>query len=157
MNCDTGSPIDIRHEFEILGNIPIETKFEADIPVTELSEIRIPLSVEGTGKQTWLVGIDGPLSRIAETDVAWEIEDGAEIVLDINPNGLLQERMSVKGELVLASDSGHRYIIQVDLVATDNDQSTFEEWTSPSLLVPLALALSCLWVCLLYTSPSPRD
>ena len=44
--------------------------------------------------------------------------------------------MSVKGELVLASDSGHRYIIQVDLIATDNDQSTFEEWTSPSLLVP---------------------
>ena len=84
MNCDTGSPIDIRHEFEILGNIPIETKFEADIPVTELSEIRIPLSVEGTGKQTWLVGIDGPLSRIAETDVAWEIEDGAEIVLDLS-------------------------------------------------------------------------
>ena len=156
VNCDAGSPIDIRHEFEILGNIPIETKFEADIPVTELSEIRIPLSVEGNGTQTWLVGIDGPLSRIAETDVTWEIEDGAEIVLEINPNGLLQERMSVKGELVLASDSGHRYIIQVDLIATDNDQSTFEEWTSPSLLVPLALALSCLWVILGINSSSRK-
>ena len=64
--------------------------------------------------------------------------------------------MSIKGELILASDSGHRYIIQVDLIATDNDQSTFEEWTSPSRLVPLALALSCLWVILGITSSSRK-
>ena len=41
ITCSEGTPIDIRHEFEILGNIPIESTYESEIPITEISEIEI--------------------------------------------------------------------------------------------------------------------
>ena len=56
--------------------------------------------------------------------------------------------MLVKGEIILASDSGHRYYITVELVAGSEEESTLEEWTSPAKLIPIALALATLWVIL---------
>ena len=68
ISCDEGTPIDVIHEFEILGNIPIETKFTGSIPIVESTTIEIPVEVKGNQSQMWLVGTDGPLSRIATTE-----------------------------------------------------------------------------------------
>ncbi|MAH91277.1 MAG: hypothetical protein CMA11_05855 [Euryarchaeota archaeon] len=156
ITCSEGTPIDIRHEFEILGNIPIESTYEYEIPVTEISEIEIPIEFLGDDSQTWLMGIDGPLSRIASTKITQELSKGSTIKLEINPAGLLSAGMLVKGEVILASDSGHRYIIEIELVAENSEESTFEEWTSPSKLIPIALALAALWVALGINSPSGK-
>ena len=104
----------------------------------------------------WLVGIDGPLSRVAETQVNQELSEGSTITLDINPSGLLLDGMIVRGEIILASDSGHNYHITVELVAGAEEESTIEEWTSPAKLIPIALALSALWVALGIKSPSGK-
>ena len=56
-------------------------------------------------------GIEGPLSRIAETQVNQELSMGSEIKFEILPSDLLQDGMIVRGEIVLASDSGHNYHI----------------------------------------------
>ena len=53
--------------------------------------------------------------------------------------------MLVKGEIILASDSGHRYYITVELVAGEDEESMLEEWTSSAKLIPIALALATLW------------
>ena len=93
ISCSQGTSFDIRHEFEILGNIPIESNFEANINSVDSSVIEIPLEFEGGDSQMWLVGIDGPLSRVAETDVVQELEDGSVITLEISPSGLLSDGM----------------------------------------------------------------
>lgn len=148
ISCDEGTPVDIIHEFEILGNIPIETQFSGSILIVESSIIEIPLEANGNQSQMWLVGTDGPLSRIATTENNQKLSDGSMITLNINPEGLLSAGMLVKGEIILASDSGHRYYITVELVAGEEDESMLEEWTSPAKLIPIALALATLWVIL---------
>jgi len=154
ISCDVGTPIDIRHEFEILGNIPIETSFESYIPVIESTSLDVPVELVGDSSQTWLIGIDWALSRIATTDSSMKLSEGSSIPLNINPEGLLQEGMYVKGQIIIASDSGHRYTIEVELIAGDEEDSTFEEWTSPAKLIPIALVLSALWVALGISSPT---
>jgi hypothetical protein len=156
VSCAQGTDFDIRHEFEILGNIPIESTFSGSIPTIQSSTIEVPVEFTGNGSQMWLVGIDGPLSRVAETQVEQELSDGSMITLDINPSGLLLDGMIVRGEIILASDSGHNYHITVELVAGDEEESTIEEWTSPAKLIPIALALSALWVALGIKSPSGK-
>ena len=154
IECSQGTPFDVRHEFEILGNIPIEKSYKAEIPVIDSTQISIPIEFMGSDSQVWLVGIDGALSRIAETTTNQELSKGSEIVLDISPSGLLQDGMIVRGEIVLASDSGHYYHIEVELVALDEEKSTIDEWTSPAKLIPLALLLAAVWVILGIQSPS---
>lgn len=154
IECSQGTPFDVRHEFEILGNIPIEKSYKAEIPVIDSTQISIPIEFMGSDSQVWLVGIDGALSRIAETTTNQELSKGSEIVLDITPSGLLQDGMIVRGEIVLASDSGHYYHIEVELVALDEEKSTIDEWTSPAKLIPLALLLAAVWVILGIQSPS---
>lgn len=154
IECSQGTPFDVRHEFEILGNIPIEKSYKAEIPVIDSTQISIPIEFMGSDSQVWLVGIDGALSRIAETTTNQELSKGSEIVLDISPSGLLQDGMIVRGEIVLASDSGHNYHIEVELVALNEEKSTIDEWTSPAKLIPLALLLAAVWVILGIQSPS---
>ena len=154
IECSQGTPFDVRHEFEILGNIPLEKSYKAEIPVIDSSQISIPMEFVGEDSQVWLIGIDGALSRIAETTTNQELSEGSEIVLDISPSGLLQDGMIVRGDIVLASDSGHNYHIEVELVALNEEKSTIDEWTSPAKLIPLALLLAAVWVILGIQSPS---
>ena len=154
ITCSQGTPFDIRHDFEILGNIPIESNFKSNIPAVSVSTIKVPVEFQGEDSQMWLVGVDGPLSRIATTEVDQELFDGSIITLEVNPSGLLEEGMIVKGEIILASESGHRYSIEVELIAGDQEESTIEEWTSPAKLIPIALGLAALWVILGIRSPS---
>jgi len=154
ISCEQGSSFDIRHEFEILGNIPIESSYKATIPVRDSISIEIPIEFRGEDSQMWLVGIEGPLSRVAETNVNQELEDNSVIVLNISPSDLLQDGMIVRGEVILASDSGHNFHIDVELIAGEDEESTIDEWTSPAKLIPIAIALSALWVILGISSPS---
>ena len=154
ISCNSGTDVDVRHEFEIFGNVPIETTFISEIEYNELSKIEIPIEVSGDAPQTWNIGIDGPLSRVATTDINKKITPGSTIVIDIDPSELLSPGMMVKGEVILASESGHRYLITVELTAVKSDVSTFEEYTEPAKIIPIALALATLWVVLGINSPS---
>ena len=148
ISCDEGTPVNIIHEFEIVGNIPIQTKYEGTVPTAENSTIEIPVELVGGESQMWLVGIDGPLSRIASTDVNQKLSSGSVIILKINPGGLLSDGTLIKGEIILASDSGHKYSIQIELIAGENEETFLEKWTEPAKLVPIALALATIWVVL---------
>ena len=148
ISCSQGTSFDIRHEFEILGNIPIEFNFESYIDTEDSTIIEIPLKFYGDDSQMWLVGIDGPLSRIADTEVAQDLKDGSVLIVNVDPAGLLSDGMVVRGEIILASDSGHNYHIDVELISENEDVSTLNEWTSPAKLIPLALLLSAIWVAL---------
>ena len=57
------------------------------------------------------------------------------------------DNMLIRGQVVLATDSGENYYIDVELTAIDEDKK-FNEWSEPSVLVPVALLLASLWVIL---------
>ena len=148
ISCDEGTPVNIIHEFEIVGNIPVQTTYEGTIPTVEVSTIEIPVELSGDDTQMWLIGIDGPLSRIASTDVNQKLATGSVIILEIDPAGLLSDGTLVKGEVILASDSGHKYLIQIELIAGEDEETFVDRWTAPAKLVPISLALATIWVLL---------
>ena len=154
IECGNGTPMDIRHEFEVLGNIPIEYLFESEISVTEMMTVEVPIDFIGSGEQTWLLGVDGPLSRIAEVNSSKNMAQGDTVILEIDPGDLLVPNMLVRGELILASNSGHQYVIEIELSAEAEDETLLDEWRKPSILIPIALCLAVLWVVLGIRSPA---
>ncbi|MDP6869775.1 MAG: hypothetical protein QGI21_03260 [Candidatus Poseidoniaceae archaeon] len=156
INCATGSEFDLEHKFEIMGNIPIESTFDATVPVNMKSDLIIPIEFRGDGQQIWYVGVDGPLDRIATTQQQKSFSPGDSVILNIDPAGLLTPGMRANGEVILASDSGHRYVINVELIAENEKLDGFDEWTNPGTLVPLAILLAAIWVVLGVNSPTRK-
>ena len=148
ISCSTGTSVDIRHEFEILGNIPIESTFTGQIPFNSNTIVKIPIDTIGGGQQTWIVGIEGALSRIASTSQSQTIGPKSYVEISIEHNDLLTNGMLIKGELVLATESGQKYAISIELTAKNEQSSAIESFTEPAILVPIAFLLISIWVVL---------
>jgi M6 family metalloprotease-like protein len=156
IDCASGSIIDVKHDFEILGSIPVNSYFESNILIDEISIITIPLEFVGDEEQMWLVGLEGPLERIATTGNRQSLGPGDSIILEINPDGLLTPGMLAKGEVVIASDSGHQWVVEVELTADSEESSGMAFMRDPGILVPLALSLCALWVIMGIRSSSRK-
>ncbi|MED6297923.1 MAG: hypothetical protein VX828_06450, partial [Candidatus Thermoplasmatota archaeon] len=76
------------------------------IDVTEIVTLDHVLSFDGAGYTTYDVVIEGPLSRIASTDVQQSLGPGSVIQLEINPNGLLSPGMLANGKVQLYDEFG---------------------------------------------------
>ena len=119
---------DVQTPITTLGSIPLPSsmRLEENINVVEPSTLRIPYVGEGTGSSEFTIEIDGPLSRIATSEPSVVVENGnATIILNIEPQGLLQENMYVMGTVHLESFNGESWEIKVELKATNKDQSSF--------------------------------
>ena len=88
------------------------------------------------------------MSRIATPPTQVTLNGDDEIPIEITPNGLLQDRMSVNGEFVLLSQSGHRWVIHLEFTAVNNNNSNFVQWQKPGTLLGLAGVFAALWVFL---------
>ena len=110
----------------------------------------------GDEDQMWLVGLEGPLERIATTGNRQNLGPGDSITLEIDPDGLLTPGMLAKGEVVIASDSGHQWIVEVELTAESDEASGMAFFRDPGVLVPVALFLCALWVIMGIRSPSGK-
>jgi M6 family metalloprotease-like protein len=148
ISCDEGSAIILDHEFFITRNRPVLTSFASEIPIIESSTILVPLGFEGNGSQSWIVGIDGPLARIAQTTQIQNLGDGDQLAIEINPDNLLTPGMIARGNVILATESGHRWQLEVTLTAQEEEMSTFDEWRQPEKIIPIACVLAALWFVL---------
>ncbi len=148
ISCDEGSAIILDHEFFITRNRPVLTSFASEMPILESSTILVPLAFEGNGSQSWIVGIDGPLARIAQTTQIQNLGDGDELVLEVNPDNLLTPGMIARGNVILATESGHRWQLEVTLTAQEKELSTFDEWRQPEKILPIACVLAAIWFVL---------
>ena len=54
--------------------------------------------------------------------------------------------MSVKGELILISQSGHRWTIELEYTALDGEASLLDEWREPGKLLGSAGIICVLWI-----------
>ena len=137
---------DIKTSVTTLGSIPIPTdmKLTSNINVVEPTAIRLPYSGEGGGNGEFSIEIDGPLSRVATSSSSVEIENGnGTILLEINPQGLLQENMFVLGTIHLQSFNGEEWDIQVELKAQSNDGNPLVG--NQSLVLSIFFLLFAAW------------
>ena len=116
---------DVQTPITKLGSIPlpISMLLETTIPVVETSSLSIPYIGEGIGSAEYTIEIEGPLSRIATAEPTVVIENGnGTIVLNIDPQGLLQDNMYVMGTVHLQSFNGESWTIDVELKAVQDDR-----------------------------------
>lgn len=116
---------DVQTSITTLGSIPlpISMRLEETIPVVETSTLSIPYMGEGIGSAEYTIEIEGPLSRIATSEPTVEIENGnGTVVLNIDPQGLLQDNMYVMGTVHLYSFNGESWTIDVELKAVEDDK-----------------------------------
>lgn len=129
-----------------LGRIPIESKTTGVIPAFETSTLSIPIQSYGNSSQSFTVELDGPMARIGSVSNQIVLDGSDEIIFEIEPNGLLEDRMSVKGELILISQSGHRWTLQLELTATDGENTFIEELRTPGKLLAISGAICIIWL-----------
>jgi len=145
IHCNNDS-IFLKTQILTLGRIPIESKNIGTLGAFEPSSVEIPLPSLGNTSQSFTVELDGPLSRIGSISNQLTLDGNDIITLQIEPNGLLEDRMAVKGELILISQSGHRWTMELEYTAVDDERSTLEEWRTPGKLLGSAGIICILWI-----------
>ena len=132
---------DIEHTVHILNRIPSATSYSAVVHPESITVLTVPLPSEGAGEQRLFVHLDGPLERVANVPTSVVLANGGVCTLTVEPNGLLSENMLIHGELILSTDEGQRWVIDVELEATAIPDSWWTPWIEPGRVIGLMLAV----------------
>ena len=111
---------DIKTTVTTLGTIPNPEAMNLvdTISVDEPTTLTIPYQGQGRDSGEFTLHIEGPLSRVAEAGTKLQIDEGnGSIILQIEPQGLLQENMFVLGSIHLEAMNGEHWGIDVELQA----------------------------------------
>ena len=87
------------------------------------------------------------MSRVATIEDRITLQGEDSVVLNINPNGLLEQGMRVHGELVLIDTNGHRWMYELDYTA-QTEATTLDEWRTPGRILGIVCLIGVLWVLL---------
>ena len=102
LGCGTGNPgINVSMSWNIVPNRLVPEHMDGDIDVTQIATLEHVLSFEGQGYPQYSVVIEGPLARIATTEVQQSLGHGSVLSLQVNPNGLLSPGMIANGKIQL--------------------------------------------------------
>ena len=148
MTC--GSQLrDIDIEILSLSIIPKNSTFISTIPVTSSTQIQIPIDSTGTGNHNFDYKIDGPLSRIAESEQNLRLTGNDDfLIIDINPNNLLTNNMIVNGVIEIMDSNDNMWIIDVELTAESSAAKSLNDYISPGQMIGLACMFAALWIFL---------
>ena len=140
---------DIDIEILSLSIIPKNSTFISTIPVTSSTQVKIPINSIGTGNHNFDYKIDGPLSRIAESEQNLKITGNNDfLILDINPNNLLTNNMIVNGVIEIVDSNDNMWIIDVELTAKSSAAKSLNDYVSPGQMIGLACMFAALWIFL---------
>jgi len=131
-----------------LGKIPIPSEISGTIDSIKQQQISLIIDSEGNFTNSFRVEITGPLSRIAETSDEIILDESSELIVNIDPKGLLSDGMIVNGEIVLVSFSGHRWEYPVEFIAQSDSSELDQQWRKPSNMLAIAGMLAMLWTLL---------
>ncbi len=121
LTCD-GTSVDLDYKVQILNRIPMLDAFSGTVHPTENGVLTVPLASSGEGAQPLSVKVSGPLERVTTSPASVDLATG-ELVLTVEPNGLLMENMLIKGEVVLSTSEGAAWVLPVELVAQSSERS----------------------------------
>ena len=71
----------------------------------------------GSGSRNYDIALEGAVSRIASSDTQGELLSGDDIVLRIQPDGLLTPGMYARGEIVFQDEYSVEQRIDITLIA----------------------------------------
>ena len=126
-------------------------KLISNINVVEPTTIRLPYTGFGDGNGEFSIDIDGPLSRVATTPSSVEVENGnGTILIEIDPQGLLQENMYVLGTIHLQTFNGEQWDIEVELKAQSSNSNPLVG--NQSLVLSIFFILFAAWFASSYFS-----
>ncbi|MEC8249168.1 MAG: hypothetical protein VX043_01460, partial [Candidatus Thermoplasmatota archaeon] len=129
--------------------VPQDSAFDSTIPVSPQSSIDIPIESLGQGSQVFDYKIDGPLSRISDSEQTLRLNGANDIlVLDIDPKGLLVNNMIVNGEIKIYDSNGNNWNIDVTLTAESAASNSINDYVNGGQLIGLACIFAALWVFL---------
>lgn len=147
LNCG-GTQLNLDVPVTVLNRIPQDEAYESSIPVIQESTLRLDVSSNGDGSSTYTVLVEGPLSRIAEAPSRITLDhDTDALSIQLDPAGLLEEGMLVRGEIHLIDLDGGRTILPVTLTA-EQQESGLDLLRQPEVALGLCLMLvgvSLLW------------
>ena len=117
IGCKGKTPENLRIDWQSIGHrIPYQ-EVEHVIKWDRPSTISIPISMIGTGSRNYNIAIEGAVSRIATSDTQGEMLSGDNLVLAIQPDGLLTPGMYARGEIVFQDDYSVEQRIKIALIA----------------------------------------
>ena len=144
-----GEARDIDTEILSLSILPQNGQFSSTIPVTKDVTIAIPVDSIGTGSHTFIYTIDGPLSRIANSQQTLSIsETDSMLLIEIQPSGLLSNNMIVNGEIEIIDSNDNKWVINITLTAESAVGNSVNDYINPGQLIGLACLFAALWVFL---------
>jgi hypothetical protein len=144
----SGTELDLDMPITVLNRIPQTTSIDDTIAVQEQSDVTVNIRTTGHGSSTYTVLVEGPLARVAAAPDRITLDaDATPLTLTIDPSGLLEEGMLVRGELHLVDLDGGRTVLPVTLTA-EEQSSGIERFRQPEVAIGLSMmliGLSLLW------------
>ena len=117
IGCKGRTPENLRIDWQSIGHRIPHQEVEQVIKWDRPSIISIPISMIGTGSRNYNIAIEGAVSRIATSDTQGEMLSGDNLVLAIQPDGLLTPGMYARGEIVFQDDYSVEQRIKIALIA----------------------------------------
>ena len=117
MGCKDKNPEDIRIEWQKIGHRIVTKETSHVIPWNQDSTLQIPINTHGYGERSYDIALEGAVDRIAFSATQGAFNPGDEIILKIEPNGLLTPGMYARGEIVLQDEFSVEQRINITLVA----------------------------------------
>ena len=141
--------VDLDIEVLSLSILPKDSSFSNTIPVNGNSEVSIPIDTTGSGSHNFEYKIDGPLSRIADSQQTLRLtgEDDY-LIIEIEPKELLTNNMIVNGVIEITDSNDNQWNIDVVLTAESSVTKSLNDYVSPSQMVGLACIFAALWIFL---------
>lgn len=148
LECGT-EIVDLDIEVLSLSILPKNSSFSENIPVNSNSEVSIPIDTTGSGSHNFEYKIDGPLSRIADSQQILRLTgENDYLIIDIDPKELLTNNMIVNGVIEITDSNGNQWDIDVVLTAESSVTKSINDYISPSQMVGLACIFAALWIFL---------
>ena len=149
LKCGEISQLNVKFGWKLIGNRIDTSNFEGKIHFEEVREIVIPIEFEGNGSRTYQLEYIGPLERIAISPSKVTLQPGDDLIVTIDPQGLLTPGMYARG-LIVFHDEGYEESIEVVLQSEfiEGGSSFFNYLGSPSQLIALSLVLGGIWFLL---------
>ena len=117
IGCKDKNLEDIRIEWQKIGHRIVTKETFHVIPWNQDSTIQIPINTNGYGERSYDIAIEGAVDRIASSSTQGVFTPGDEILLKIEPNGLLTPGMYARGEIVIQDEFSVEQRIEITLIA----------------------------------------
>lgn len=117
IGCKGKTPENIRIDWQAIGHRISDQEIEHVIDWDQPSTISVPISMIGSGSRNYDIALEGAVSRIASSDTQGELLSGDDIVLRIQPDGLLTPGMYARGEIVFQDEYSVEQRIDITLIA----------------------------------------